>query len=152
MSAPRVVPSIPPSLEFLQLLWAVEHALQAVSKRMRVRLGVTSPQRLVLRMLGRNPTLRPGDLARMLHDHPSTLTGVLRRLEEHGLIERAVDAADRRRAVLRLTPAGQAIDTVQQGTIEAAVVRALDRLSADQIATARTVLTTILAELHAELA
>jgi DNA-binding MarR family transcriptional regulator len=136
-------------MEFLQILWAVEHELQAASKRMRARLGVTGPQRLVLRMLGHNPRLRPGELARLLHDHPSTLTGVLQRLEDRGLITREIDAADRRSTLLHLTATGREVDSVRDGTIEASVGRALARLSPEQLAAAREVLETIVRELEA---
>ena len=62
------------TLEFLQALWALDHGLQTVSKRMKGELGLTGLQRLVLRILGRNPRLSAGELSRTLHLHPSTLT------------------------------------------------------------------------------
>ena len=40
---------------------------------------------------------------------PATIQGVIRRLEERRLIERAADAGDRRRARLRLTAEGAAL-------------------------------------------
>ena len=49
-------------------------------KRMEQRSGVTGPQRLVLRVVGLFPGISAGALARLLHVHPSTLTGVLHRL------------------------------------------------------------------------
>src|ERR687888_5890 len=67
-----------PVLDFMQRLWAVAHELQSISKRMDAHLGVTGPQRLVVRILGRRPGLSAGELAAILHLHPSTLTGVLR--------------------------------------------------------------------------
>jgi DNA-binding MarR family transcriptional regulator len=39
---------------------------------------------------------------------PSTLTGVLDRLERRGLIERTLNPADRRSVLVRLTPSGRA--------------------------------------------
>ena len=59
--------------------------------------------------------------------HPSTLTGVLRRLELQGAIERRADDTDRRRLRFRLTRKGVAIDRERKGTVEAAVRRALTR-------------------------
>jgi DNA-binding MarR family transcriptional regulator len=115
-------------LEFMRLLWAVDHGLQSVSRRMAARLGVTGPQRLVIRMVGRYPEISPGDLAGILHVHPSTLTGVLRRLERRGLIERSADPGDRRRARLRLSDGGARLDDTRRGTVEAAVRRALERI------------------------
>ena len=36
-------------LDFMRLLWAVDHALQSTSKRMESTFGLTGPQRLVVR-------------------------------------------------------------------------------------------------------
>src|SRR5262249_46223622 len=97
-------------LEFMRVLWAVDHGLEAASKRMEARLGVTGPQRLVLRILGRYPSASAGRLAEILHLHPSTLTGILKRLETRGLITRRVDPADGRRALFDLTARGLKVD------------------------------------------
>lgn len=70
----------PEVLQFMQLLWAVVHGLQRTSKRMAGEIGVTGPQRLVLRVVGLLPRLSAGDLATVLRVHPSTLTRVLQRL------------------------------------------------------------------------
>src|SRR5512146_2700458 len=90
-------------VEFLRLLWAVDHGLQSASKRMAQSLGVTGPQRLVIRIVGRVPGISPRRLAEGLHVHPTTLTGVLTRLVDHGLLARRGDASDRRRMILTLT-------------------------------------------------
>ena len=76
---------LPDVLQFMQVLWAVVHGLEQTSKRMRGRIGVTGPQRLVLRVVGLFPGLSAGDLATILHVHPSTLTGVIQRLVTQGL-------------------------------------------------------------------
>ena len=95
-------PELPDVLDFMQLLWAVVHGLEKVSKRMGGEIGVTGPQRLGLRVVGLFPGMSAGDLASILHVHPSTLTGVLQRLVDQRLLARADDPLDRRRAVLRL--------------------------------------------------
>ena len=79
-------------LLFMRALWVAVHALQKTSKRMNVRLGVTGPQRLVLRVVGLAPGISAGGLAKVLHLHPSTLTGVLKRLETQGLVSRVPHA------------------------------------------------------------
>jgi MarR family transcriptional regulator, organic hydroperoxide resistance regulator len=118
-----------PVLGFMRTLWALDHALQSASKRMEARLGVTAPQRLVLRIVGRFPGISAGELSEILHLHPSTLTGVLQRLGERKLVVRRADPADARRALLELTAKGRAVDALRTGTVEAAVRRALRRLS-----------------------
>ena len=82
----------------------------AMSIRMRRTLGVTGPQRLVLRLVGHYGQTTPGDLAGLLHVHPSSLTGVLRRLEHAKLIRRVADPGDRRRALLTLTERGRSLN------------------------------------------
>jgi hypothetical protein len=65
-------------LDFMRLLWSVDHGLQSLSKRMDARLGVTGPQRLVIRIVGRFPGISPGEIADILKVHKSTLTVQLR--------------------------------------------------------------------------
>ena len=131
---------LPDVLQFMQVLWAVVHGLDRRSKRMTREISVTGPQRLVLRVVGLFPGLSAGDLAAVLHVHPSTLTGILQRLVGQRLLKRVEHAADRRRAVLRLTLRGERANAVRSGTVEAAISDALDGLSPRDRAAARRVL------------
>ena len=133
----------------MRLLWALNHGYDSVSKRMGRTIGVTGPQRLVVRMIGCFPGASAGELAGLLHSHPSTLTGVLRRLEMHGLITRATDPQDGRRAQFGLTGGGRNIDRTKVGTIEAAMRRALQGLPSSQVAAAERILERIARELDA---
>ncbi|HVV81847.1 MAG TPA: MarR family winged helix-turn-helix transcriptional regulator [Kofleriaceae bacterium] len=112
-----------PGLDFLRRMWQLDHALARLSGRMERTLGVTAPQRLVLRCVGKFPGLGAGDLADLLHLDPSTISSALLRLGRRGLLERRRDPSDRRRVVLRLTAAGLAIDRPITGTAEHAVER-----------------------------
>src|SRR6185369_3167005 len=116
-----------PVLDFMRLLWSVEHGLQRSSKRMEAALGITGPQRLVLRVVGQFPGLSAGELAHIVRLHPSTITGILQRLVAKGLIERKRDPGDSRRARLRLRPAAVAYTRASPGTVERAVTEALNR-------------------------
>jgi DNA-binding MarR family transcriptional regulator len=141
------LPPLGEVLEFLRLVWAIDHSLQRTSKRMEKNLGVTGPQRLVIRIAGRFPGISAGDLARLLHVHPSTLTGILDRLERSGLIRRRSDPRDGRRSLLGLTDKGRRLDVAAEGTIEAAVARALGEVSPDTLEAAREVLQSVAASL-----
>jgi DNA-binding MarR family transcriptional regulator len=66
-------------------------------------------------------------VAGILGLHPSTLTGILKRLERQGMIGRKVDPEDRRRIRFTLTTKGRRVDRERKGTVEAAVRRALGR-------------------------
>jgi DNA-binding MarR family transcriptional regulator len=131
---------LPDVLQFMQLLWAVVHGLERTSKRMSGGIGVTGPQRLVLRVVGLSPGMSAGDLATVLHVHPSTLTGVLQRLVVRRLLARANAPQDRRRAVLRLTKRGARANAMRQGTVESAIAEALDGVSVRDRAATRRVL------------
>jgi DNA-binding MarR family transcriptional regulator len=124
----------------MRLLWAVVHGLETTSKRMAHAIGVTGPQRLVLRVVGLFPGISAGDLSAILHLHPSTLTGILRRLVAQRLVSRVDDPEDRRRAVLRLTARGARANTITRGTVEAALTQALDSVSDRDRLAARRVL------------
>lgn len=136
-------------LEFLPLLWAVDHDIQTVSKGMAKRLGVTGPQRMVVRISGRFPGLTAGKLAQILHVHPSTLTGILARLDRAGIIERRPDPRDRRIVQIGLTPIGRALNVRTQGTVEDAVQRALAVMDPRDVQATRTFMTTLRRELQA---
>lgn len=135
------------TLQFMQRLWALTHSLEVRSKRMAKTLGVTGPQRLVVRLIGQSPGISARDIAHTLGMHPSTLTGILARLEKHGLIRREVDDTDRRKTQFDLTQSGKRIDREKKGTVEAAVRRAIGRASASVIDGTTEMLGLLVAEL-----
>lgn len=135
--------SLDGTLDFLQALWALDHGLQATSKRMEREIGLTGPQRLVVRIVARNPGIGAGPLARTLHLHPSTLTGILRRLEGRRLLRRVSDPDDARRALFVVAPSALARLARRAGTVEAAVERLLRSEAPGRIATFRLVLASL---------
>ena len=76
------------TLKFMRVLWGLVHGLDVRSKWMERNLGVTGPQRLVVRMVGRQPGIAASEIAVALDLHPSTLTGILSRLEKRGYLTR----------------------------------------------------------------
>jgi MarR family transcriptional regulator, organic hydroperoxide resistance regulator len=136
-----------PILDFMRLLWSIEHGLQSTSKRMRTSLGVTGPQRLVLRVAATSPGISAGQVAHIVRLHPSTLTGVIQRLVDKGLMVRGRDPVDTRRVRLRVAPAAKRLLRRSHGTVESAVETALRRLPAAEVRHARRVLLAIAAAL-----
>lgn len=115
---------------------------------MHQTIGVTGPQRLLLRVLGRAGGMAsPGELAETLHVDPSSLTGVLRRLESAKLVKRSVHPVDRRRAIIALTPKGKTLSGQQLGTVEDAVRRVSRTLSASERAIVQRAIASIAREL-----
>jgi DNA-binding MarR family transcriptional regulator len=135
-------------LDFMRLLWAVEHGLERMSKRMERELGITGPQRLVLRIVKRFPGLSAGELARIMRLHPSTITGIVQRLVARNLIDRTRDPDDSRRARLRIKPDGIDYIRSSRGTVEGVVTQALSRVADAHIRAAREVLAAIAERLN----
>ncbi|MGH9373245.1 MAG: MarR family winged helix-turn-helix transcriptional regulator [Vicinamibacterales bacterium] len=116
---------------------------------MSATLGVTGPQRLVLRVVGIFPGVSAGGIAGILHVHPSTLTGILHRLVRQKLLARSAHPDDRRRLVLHLTRRGERVNALTSETAEAAVARALQSIGPRDAAATRRALTTIADRLEA---
>lgn len=152
-SAPRspAAQSLGESLDLLRLLWAVDHAMHRTSKRMEARLGVTGPQRLLLRIVGRFPGITAGEVARFIDAHASTVTGLVKRLRRRGLIRVEPDPADRRRVRLALSVAGRDVDVQASGTIEAAIAATLVALGSRRVALAAGVLRELRRQLENDL-
>jgi DNA-binding MarR family transcriptional regulator len=144
------MPGADPVLEFIRLLWAVDHQLHSVSKRMTGRIGLTAPQRLAVRFIGREPGIGLGALAALLHLDPGTVTGIVQRLEAAELVTRVRSEEDTRRIHLRLTSRGQTINRRRKGTVEAAVRRTLGAASPGDATAAERVLRRLAADLAAE--
>jgi MarR family transcriptional regulator, organic hydroperoxide resistance regulator len=132
-----------PALDFMRLLWNIEHGLQSRSKWMETTLGITGPQRLVLRIVRDRPGLAATELAHILHLHPSTITGILQRLVSKGLLQRTRDSRDRRRVQLRVLAAAERFKNPSSVTVEAAVKRVLASFPSHRIRHARDVLAAV---------
>lgn len=130
-------------LEFMRLLWGLNHALEVTSAKMSTDIGVTASQRMMIRVAGRFPKIAAGQLAELLCVDAGTISTALARLEGRGIIKRERPQADRRRVSVELTPEGRILDVPAPNTVESAVLKLLEQLPEDQVAAARNVLRTL---------
>lgn len=137
-------------MEHLSLLWRVDHALGKLSRQMLHRLGVTSPQRVALRMLVRAPDTTAAGIATLLSVDRSSVTGILQRLEDGGLISRTQDGTDGRKQRITVSASGRRIAELRQGTVEAAMERTLGSMDPEQVASVTLFFRTFAAELDRE--
>jgi DNA-binding MarR family transcriptional regulator len=137
-----------PVLSFMQALWALEHGLNARSKAMNRELGVTGPQRLVLRVISQLGPMPPGQLAAILHLHPASVTRLAKTLEARKLLRRQPDPQDGRKLVLELGRAARPLLLPSPSTIEGAVREALAGASKKEIAVALGLVGRIAEALH----
>jgi MarR family transcriptional regulator, transcriptional regulator for hemolysin len=91
--------------EFAFTLNDVARMLRTYADHKAAQFGITRAQWAVLVRLDRSEGLKQSELAEMLDLQPISLTRLLDKLAECGLIERRADPVDRRAKRLFLTPA-----------------------------------------------
>ena len=141
---------LPQHLQFVRLLWQLDHALNKGSRRLLRTVGVTAPQRFIIKVVGMRPGCSPGELARFMHVTPATVTRVVQRMEEAGYLRRAPDPDDSRRVKLHLTAKGRRVEGRAAAPSESPISQALARLPADRITVAMEVLEAVVASLEAQ--
>ena len=113
------------------------HALRRAFDRRAATLGVTRAQWKVLFRLSRTPGLRQVELADMLDVEPITLSRIVDRLQEAGLVERAPDPADRRAWRLQVTESAQPLIAKLRRLAENLVTEAFAGMTDSDIAAMR---------------
>jgi len=87
-------------------LYAASNLLNRLYRPILAELGLTYPQYLVMLVLWKQAPQTVGSLGGMLHLDSGTLTPLLKRMEQAGLISRTRDAKDERRVLIGLTSRG----------------------------------------------
>ena len=73
------------------------------------KLGITYPQYLVLLVLWETDALPVNDIARRLILNTNTITPLLKRMEEQGILSRERSASDERKVLIKLTDKGRSM-------------------------------------------
>src|SRR6476661_8596866 len=96
-----------PHRDLAFLINDVGRMLRTYADQVARRFGMTRAQWALLKRLEANQGLKQSELAEMLDLQPITVTRLVDRLCDTGLIERRADPDDRRAKRLFLTPAAQ---------------------------------------------
>lgn len=116
-------PALGEVLELMRLIWKINRGLELSSRRIVATLGISGPQRLALRIIGRFPRITAGELSDILHLDRSTTSTLVAGLCKKQLVSRKKDPGDKRRMPLTLTEQGRALDVPSPGTVEAVVTQ-----------------------------
>ena len=119
------------------------HALRKAFDRRAVGMGVTRAQWKVLFRLQRQPGLRQIELADMLDIEPITLSRIVDRLEEGGLVERVADPADRRAWRLHVTARAKPLIEKLRAVADEMIAEAFAGIDPNEIAITRAVLSRV---------
>jgi MarR family 2-MHQ and catechol resistance regulon transcriptional repressor len=96
-----------PVRRFERAYWRAFRELDGVRLRHWEQYRVTLPQLRVLHQIRRTPGVTTGELAAALGITVSTVSGLVIKLADRGLVARTTGTDDRRQAPLRLTPDGE---------------------------------------------
>jgi DNA-binding MarR family transcriptional regulator len=99
----------PPTDSSIRILHALRRLMRLLdihSRRLATEKDVTSAQLFAMKMLAVEGVDTATEVARRVHLSPSTVVGILDRLEEKRLVERRRDQTDRRVVRLSLTREG----------------------------------------------
>jgi len=104
--------------------------ISRMARRLRQEAGAAlSPsQTAALATVERHGPLTPSELAERERVQRPTVTRVLARLEEAGLVERAADPRDRRSCLVSISPAGSELLQAMRDRKDAFLARRIDAL------------------------
>ncbi len=121
----------------------IVRALRVSSREADRSVGITGAQLFVLRKLDANAAASLNELAARTLTHQSTVSVVVSRLVEKGLVLRSVSQTDARRVVLRLSARGRAFLGRAPETTQERLVRAIEHLTQRKRAALRDLLSAI---------
>ena len=106
----------------------VVHALRVSTRTSEHEFGLSAAQLFVLRQLSGAPGQSLRDLALRTRTTQSSISEVVARLVQRGFVAREASKQDRRRAVLSLTAAGQAVLGTAPETIQERLLHGFEQL------------------------
>lgn len=106
--------------------------LRLSDRAAQTEVGLSGAQLFVLQELFRNPSLSLNELAERTRTDQSSVSVVVTRLVEGGLVTRDRDARDARRLVLNLTKAGRTAVQKAPGVAQERILEIVDSLSATE--------------------
>ncbi len=95
--------------DILVALRRITRAIDIHSRYLANKFGLTGPQLVCLRVLGRHTSLTPSELAKHVALSQATVTGIVDRLASRQLVTRVRSESDRRNVTVAITDAGTAL-------------------------------------------
>jgi DNA-binding MarR family transcriptional regulator len=108
---------------------AVVRSLRLNTRAIEQKIGISLAQLYVLQQAAERPAESLNDLAERTATHQSSVSVVVRRLVDRGLVTRRSSTIDKRRVQIAVTPAGHALLKGAPRTIQLRLVTGMDALS-----------------------
>ncbi len=121
--------------ETVQSLRRIFKAIQDYSQEVSGRFGITGPQLWALKTIAEHEALALGDLSKKMYLHPSTVTGVVDRLEAKGYVVRERNREDRRVVKVSLTDKGKDLVKTAPNPVQGKMIYGLRNLESEELRT-----------------
>ncbi|UCG38344.1 MAG: MarR family transcriptional regulator [bacterium] len=121
-------PEIPRESYELRILQSLRRIMRAVdihSNRLAHLHNITGPQLACLLAIKEHGPLTHGKVAKNIYLSPSTVAGIIDRLEKKGLVTRSRDSKDRRQVYVSITPGGEKLIAQTPSLLQDTLTRAL---------------------------
>ncbi len=122
-------------LEILVKLRKIIRSINLESKKIQKEFGISIPQLLVLQYLSDQPDYKASgkDIKNYINLNASTVSGIVHRLEEKGLVARLPNSRDKRGVFITLTAKGAELLKTSPTTLQEKMSKRLKSLSQQQI-------------------
>lgn len=111
---------------------SIVRALRVNTRSIELKLGISLAQLFVLQQLADRPAESLNELAERTATHQSSVSVVVRRLVDRGLVTRTAAPNDKRRVNIALTPAGSEMLRDAPHTVQADLIDGMNRMRPDQ--------------------
>ncbi|MYM38616.1 MarR family winged helix-turn-helix transcriptional regulator [Duganella qianjiadongensis] len=146
MSNPTIPPAVPQlDQQLCFALYSTSLAMSKLYRKLLRGLGLTYSQYLVMMVLWERNELTVSEVGERLFLDSATLTPLLKRMEQAGLLTRARAASDERQVIISLTPHGDALRH-EAAKLPPSILQAT-HCSVDQVAGMKTQLDALRASL-----
>lgn len=122
-------------LKILQSLRRIIRAVDIHSRKLSLDYKITGPQLIALLAIEEKGPLTLAGIAKKIHLSPSTLVGIVDRLEEKGYVKRERSVIDRRQVSISSTQEGMEFVRQAPSPLQETLAEALNTLSIDEQAT-----------------
>jgi DNA-binding MarR family transcriptional regulator len=119
--------------EIMQSLRRIFKAIQDYSQKVSQEYGVTGPQLWALKTISADGSLPLGELSKKMYLHPSTVTGVVDRLEKKGYVSRDRTQKDRRVVKVQLTPLGKKLVRKAPNPVQGEMIYGLRKMKQGEL-------------------
>ena len=98
------------------------------SKKLVKKYGLTGPQLILIQVIANEGEIVLGTLAKKVSLSQATVTNIVERLEQRGLLSRRKTENDKRRVIVSVTPKGKEILTQKPSLLDESFTRKFDGL------------------------